>query len=150
MATYHKPLVQIERRFRASPERVFDAWLDPAMIGRWMFGPALRDEEILRLSLDAQVGGAFSFVVRRQGEEIDHVGRYLYMNRPWRLVFTWGIAGASAEEARVSVDLLPIGMECELTLTHELHPHWADYESRTKAGWTKMLDALGSILSTTK
>jgi uncharacterized protein YndB with AHSA1/START domain len=143
MTTYHNPLVQIERRFAVLPERVFDAWLDPAMIGRWMFG----NEDIVRLSLDAHVGGAFSFAVRRQGKEIDHVGRYLYMRRPWRLVFTWGIAGASMEESRVSVDLLPVGMDCELTLTHELSPHWADHESRTKAGWTTMLDALETVLA---
>jgi uncharacterized protein YndB with AHSA1/START domain len=37
--------VCVVRRFSASPERVFDAWLDPAMVGRFMFGPGLRDEE---------------------------------------------------------------------------------------------------------
>lgn len=142
----HKVHVRVERRFDASPERVFDAWLDPEMIGRWMFGPALRDEEIVRLSVDARVGGSFSFVVRRQGEEIDHVGRYLHMNRPRRLVFTWGVAGVSVDESRVIVDILPIGAGCELTLTHELHQSWADYASRTEAGWIKMLDALASIL----
>ena len=65
--------VRVTCRFGAGPERVFDAWLDPEMIGSWMFGPALRDEEVLRIALDARSGGSFSFVVRRQGEEIDHM-----------------------------------------------------------------------------
>jgi hypothetical protein len=37
--------------------------------------------------------------------------------------------------------------ECRtITLTYELHPDWADYASRTGAGWTKMLDALAATL----
>jgi uncharacterized protein YndB with AHSA1/START domain len=136
--------VRVTRRFSASPERVFDAWLNPGMIGRWMFGPALREEEVVRISLDARLGGAFSFVVRRQGEEIDHVGEYLVIDRPLRLVFTWGIA--QGDSSRVIIDIVPLKTGCELTLTHELHPDWADYASRTEAGWTKMLDALATTL----
>lgn len=90
MSTAPRINVRVTRRYTAPPERVFDAWLDAEMIGKWMFGPALRDEEIVRLSLDARVGGSFSFVVRRQGEEIDHMGEYLEIDRPRRLVFTWG------------------------------------------------------------
>ncbi|WP_335342470.1 SRPBCC domain-containing protein [Polycladomyces zharkentensis] len=62
------------------------------MIGKWMFGPAHpeREEEVVRISLDPRVGGSFSFVVRRQGQEMDHVGEYLEIERPRRLVFTWG------------------------------------------------------------
>jgi uncharacterized protein YndB with AHSA1/START domain len=59
--------VVVTHRFAASPERVFDAWLDPALIGQWMFGPAVREEEVLRLATDPRVGGSFSFLVRRQG-----------------------------------------------------------------------------------
>lgn len=141
------PIVRVIRRFSASPERVFDAWLAPEMIGRWMFGPGLRDEEVLRLEVDPRVGGSFSFLVRRQGQEIDHVGKYREIDRPRRLVFTWGVAGASAEESRVIIDIVPLEIGCELTLTHEMHPKWADYASRTEAGWTKMLDALAATLS---
>ncbi len=146
MTTQHKLHVLVERRFNAAPGRVFDAWLDPAMIGRWMFGPDVRDEEVVRLTNDPRVGKSFSFVVRRQGNEIDHVGRYLHIHRPWRLVFTWGIAGMSADESRVTVDILPAGSGCELTLTHELLPQWADYADRTEAGWITMLDALARAL----
>lgn len=140
------PLVRVTRRFSASPERVFDAWLDPDLIGRWMFGPALRDEEVLRLAIDARVGGSFSFLVRRQGAELDHVGTYREIDRPRRLVFTWGIAGESVEESVVTIDVVPLATGSELTLTHELDPKWADYASRTEAGWTKMLDALAGTL----
>jgi uncharacterized protein YndB with AHSA1/START domain len=80
--------VCVTRRFDAAPDRVFDAWLNPELIRAWMFGPAVRGEEVVRITNDPRVGGSFSFVVRRQGEEINHVGEYLEIQRPWRLVFT--------------------------------------------------------------
>jgi uncharacterized protein YndB with AHSA1/START domain len=138
--------VPITRRFSARPERVFDAWLDDRMIGRWMFGPVLRDEEVLRIAVDARVGGSFSFLVRRQGAEIDHIGKYLKIDRPRRLAFTWGIAKESEDESRVTIDIVTQQTGCELTLTHQPAPKWADYASRTEAGWTRMLEALGELL----
>lgn len=139
--------VRVTRRFSASPEQVFDAWLDPVMIGKWMFGPALREEEVVRITLDPRVGGSFSFVVLRQGQEIDHVGEYLEIDRPRRLVFTWGISQDSPESSRVIIYIVPLENGCELTLTHELHPNWADYKSQTENAWTKMFDALAATLS---
>lgn len=138
--------VGVSRHFNVSPERLFDAWLDPEMIGKWMFGPALREEEVLRIVADARVGGSFSFLVRRQGQEIDHVGKYREIDRPRRLVFTWGIAGDSQDESLVVVEIVPQGAGAELTLTHEMEPKWADYASRTEAAWAKMLDALDAAL----
>lgn len=146
MNTEPRVNVCVKRRFDAPPERVFDAWLDARLIGHWMFGPALRDEEVVRLALDPRVGGAFSFLVRRRGQEIDHVGKYLEISRPRRLIFTWGIAGESTDESSVIVDIAPQGKGCELTLTHVMDPRWAEYAARTEAGWTKMLDALSKVL----
>lgn len=139
-------LARVTRRFGASPERVFEAWLDPEMIGAWMFGPAVRDEEIVRIAVDARVGGSFSFVVRRQGDEVDHIGEYLELVPPRRLAFTWGVKQAATDMSRVSIDFLPMEPGCELTLVHELHPDWADYLGRTEAAWTKMLEALATRL----
>src|SRR5438552_4671695 len=136
----------VTRRFSAEPERVFDAWLDAGMLGKWMFGPAVREEEVARLDLDPREGGSFSFVVRRKGEEIDHVGKYVEIDRPRRLVFTWGVPKQSPNSARVLVDIIPLDTGCQLNLTHELHPDCADYASRTQAAWTKMLEALADTL----
>lgn len=146
MSSESPAIVQITRRFNASPERVFDAWLDPALIGQWMFGPRLREEEIVHLQTDARLGGAFSFLVRRQGHAIDHVGIYQEFDRPRRLVFTWGIAGESAGDSRVIVEFAPVDSGCLLTLTHEMHPKWAEYRDRTQAGWTRMTDTLAAVL----
>jgi uncharacterized protein YndB with AHSA1/START domain len=76
--------------FSVPAERVFDAFLDKKMIGRFMFGPGIRDEEIISLENEPWVGGSFSYVVRRQQKTFDHTGEYIEIDRPHRLVFTWG------------------------------------------------------------
>jgi uncharacterized protein YndB with AHSA1/START domain len=112
---------------------------------RWMFGPVIRDEEIVRLTVDPRVGGKFSFVVRRQGAEIDHVGEYLEIDRPTRLVFTWGTADNLPETTRVTIEIAPRDSGCELTLTHDMDRKWADYAARTEQGWRTMLEALARV-----
>ncbi|MEP7209529.1 MAG: SRPBCC family protein, partial [Alphaproteobacteria bacterium] len=87
-----KPAAVAVQTFKAPPERVYDAVLDPAMIARFMFGPLLREEEILHIRNEPKVGGAFSFKVRRGETEIDHVGKYLELDRPRRIAFTWAVA----------------------------------------------------------
>lgn len=139
----------VTRRFNATAERVFDAWLRPDVLDQWMFGPAVRDEEIIHLAVDPRVGGAFSFLVQRGEEEIDHVGKYLELARPRRLVFTWMVVGA-AVGSRVLVDIEPHSADCELTLTHELHPDWAHFVSQAETSWSTMLDALAVALDATR
>ncbi len=141
------PTVQVIRVLPATAERVFDAWIDPAWLARWMFGPEVRDETIVALRVDARVGGDFSFRVARQGQEIDHVGRYEVLDRPRLLVFTWGIAGQAEGGSRVRVSIEARGSSCELTLTHTLDPRWAEYAERTRAGWSHMVEQLDKRLS---
>ena len=82
-----KPAAVAVQTFTASIEAVYDALLDREMIGRFMFGPLLRDEQIVHICLDARIGGAFSYKVRRGGKDIDHVGRFTELERPRRIVF---------------------------------------------------------------
>jgi len=140
-------VVRVTQDFSASPERVFDAWFDPDQIGQWMFGPRLRDEEIVHLKTDPRVGGTFSFLVKRQGMAIDHVGTYREIERPRRIVFTWGIAGSSADESVVEIGIAANASGCTLTLTHHMDAKWAEYADRTHAGWTTMLKALDRVFS---
>ncbi len=148
MTTPSTVAVHVTRRFAVAAERVFDAWLDADLIARWMFGPDVRDEAIVRIQLDARVGGRFSFVVRRGADEIDHVGTYLAVERPRHLAFTWAIAPEDGDPSRVTIDVAPDGDGCVLTLTHEMPARWAEYASRTEAGWTTMLGAMQRTLDT--
>ncbi len=141
-----RPQVKIVKEFNASAETVFDAWLDTEIIGRWMFGPGLRDEEIVALNTNPEVGGTFSFVVHRDGEELDHKGTYREIDRPNRLVFTWGVNEEAGDESVVTIDITPTEDGCRLKLVHEMAPKWEEYRERTKEGWTLMLDKLKEVL----
>ena len=61
-------LVHVAREFDVSPARVFDAWLDPELIGRWMFGPALRDETVLRIAVEPARADGSRSCARRPGD----------------------------------------------------------------------------------
>jgi uncharacterized protein YndB with AHSA1/START domain len=93
------------------------------------------------------VGGSFSFVVRRQDNEIDHIGKYLEIDRPRHLVFTWGIVQDSGDSSRVIIEIIALEPGSELTLTHEMDPEWGEYEDRTRDAWSKMLQVLDDTLS---
>jgi uncharacterized protein YndB with AHSA1/START domain len=142
-----KTMVRAVYHFAASPEQVFDAWLDPKWLDRWMFGRAIRDEEIVHLKTDPRVGGTFSFKVRRGGQEIDHIGTYRQIERPRLLVFTWGVVGESEDESVLTVEISPKDGGSELNLLHELDPKWADFAKRTQESWAKMLNALDKALA---
>ena len=134
--------VRVTRRFDASPERVFDAWLDPESARRWLF--ATPTGAMARAEIDARVGGSFVFVDRRDGEDVEHVGRYEEIARPRRLVFSFAVPKYSPDQSRVTVEIRPDGDGCELTLTAEHVP--AEWASRTEEGWRTILDALAERL----
>ena len=133
--------------FSVPAEQVFDAFLDKNMIGRFMFGPEIREEEIVSLQNEPRVGGSFSYVVRRQGKTFSHIGEYIEIDRPHRLVFTWGVKQDPANtQSRIVIEILPIIAGCELTLTHEMPRGQEDFVEKGKAAWGKMIDKLTEIL----
>lgn len=135
--------IRVSHRFNAPAERVFDAWLDPKTVGRWLF--ATSDGEIVRADIDAKVGGRFVITDRRDGEDVEHTGEYLEIARPHRLVFTFGVPKYSDVFSRVTVEITPLETGCELVLTNEgLLP---EYESRTAEGWTMILASLERTLA---
>jgi len=136
------PAIRITRRFDASAERVFDAWLRPETASQWLF--ATPDGKMVRCEMDARVGGKFVITEHRDGEDVEHTGKYLEIRRPTRLVFTFAVPKYSSQETRVSLDIVSLAAGCELTLTHEqVLPEWA---SRTQEGWKKILDGLDNVL----
>jgi uncharacterized protein YndB with AHSA1/START domain len=138
----------VTHRFTASAERVYDAWLDPHWIGRWMYGPPVRNERIVRLATEPRVGGRYSYVVDRQGLQVDHVGEYLELDRPQLLVFTWGTRASLPDTSRVVVEIAArADGGCDLTLTHVMGTAWADYSDKVAASWRLMLGTLDRTLT---
>src|SRR2546428_5593209 len=118
MTTKSNAVARVTRRYGASPERVFDAWLDPSTARRFLF--TIPTGEIVRAEIEPRVGGTFHVVDRRNGSDVDHEGTYLEIDRPRHLKFEY--SADRSDRSRVSVDIAPSGAGCVVKLSHELHP----------------------------
>jgi uncharacterized protein YndB with AHSA1/START domain len=134
--------VRLVRHFDASPERVFDAWIDPETSSKWLF--TMPTSESHSAEIDARVGGKYTITDRREGNDYTAVGEYLEISRPNRLVFTFGMPQFSPEFDRITVEIVPDGSGCQLTLIQE--DLRKGYEKSTKRGWSKMMDQLAVAL----
>ncbi|SPM26767.1 SRPBCC family protein [Mycobacterium terramassiliense] len=118
---------------RATPERVFELFTDPAQFGQWMAAGA---------TLDATPGG----VVRWTHPNGDTVsGRYVEVDPPRRIVFTYGWeradVGIPPGSTTVEVDLIP--QPDGTTLVKLVHRGLDDGAAEAHdGGWTHYLDRL--------
>jgi uncharacterized protein YndB with AHSA1/START domain len=138
--------VRVSETFEASPERVFDAWLEPEIAGRWLFATASRP--MTSVTIDARAGGAFRFVDRNDGGHVEHSGVYLEIVRPWRLAFTLSTDDGPQAMTRVVAEIVPSRARkgsCALILAHEDVP--GQFADRFEARWTGMLYGLGLMLN---
>jgi uncharacterized protein YndB with AHSA1/START domain len=125
---------RVPRTYDASAERVFDAWTDPASVKAWLAGGA-------RASVDARVDGLFYIEMPWEGRIFPHYGRYLRVERPRVLEFTWMSEGTEGKESVVTIELVARGKQTELVLTHEGLPSEANAESH-RGGWSDFAEQL--------
>jgi len=137
--------VSITHRFRHPAERVFDAWLDPTIAARFLF--ATEPGSVVRCEIDARVGGRFTIVDRRAEDgDVLHEGEYLELDRPGRLVFTFGVPKYSPDFDVVTIEITPTPNGCELVLTHQYAPAPEWPEESVVKGWTGILTGLEGAL----
>jgi uncharacterized protein YndB with AHSA1/START domain len=148
-------IVRVQRAYACTAEAVYDAWLDPQLAGRFWFAtpPA---GHVVRCEIEPGVNGRFTIVDRRPLEaapqehiDVEHSGRFLQLDRPRRIAFSFGLPQFQSHETAVIIDIEPQGDGCELTLRHDLGP--ADEETRemlerAEQGWTTMLANLEQAL----
>lgn len=148
-------IVRVTHRYNAPAQRVFDAWLTPALAARFLF--ATRTGNILHCEIDPQIGGGFTVADRRpvaDGQEsffeARHRGVYVEIDRPGRLAFDLSIEPSGDTPTRVTIDVVPMGTNLsDLVLTHDLGDSAnAAVAERTRQGWTNMLGQLDKVLNT--
>lgn len=131
--------VVVTHHYEAPPERVFDAFLDVTVARRFLFATA--KGEMIVAELEPRVGGRFTFTERRPDMgDVRHVGEYLEIDRPRRLVFTFGVPQFDPRMTTVAIDIRPDGTGSVLTLTNEGVP-----EAHAKGNfdaWTCILAGL--------
>lgn len=126
--------ITVRRTISASPEELFDAWLDPVSASEIMRPGG---GEPATVSIDPTVGGAFSILMHGATKAHPHHGTYKVIDRPRRLVFTWFSESTGGKESLVTVEFKAGKGRTEVVLTHTQLPA-AMMEGHIK-GWTDIL-----------
>ena len=128
----------VSKRIAAPPARVFEAWLDPEMLAKFMT-PG-RDMTVPRAATDPVEGGRFDIAMKTANAEIPHSGTYREITRHSRLVFTWE-SPFSAPGSTVTLDFEEVEGGTQVTLKHV---KFTSEERRDNhaGGWTSILDQL--------
>lgn len=139
--------LELHRVFAHARERVFDAWRRPEALMAWMGpSPAIHAVEV---EMDFREGGHYRIAFDRGDGALQRVrGRYLTIDRPTRLAFTWiwcELSPADEVETTVIVDFSehPHG-----TCLHLRHFRFASDPERQRHadGWRGTLDKLSGYL----
>jgi len=131
----------VQRKLKASPERLFDAWTKPELMSQWFHAGEKMTTPVAET--DLKVGGPWRLVMRGQsGQEYPNHGKYLVVDRPNKLVFTWHPMGQADFETKVTLLFKKISDEfTEVTLTHEgLRDQ--DWYNKHNGGWVACFDSL--------
>lgn len=134
------------RVIAAAPDRVFAAWTDPTLLKAW-WGPtgvSCPDAEI-----DLRVGGHYRIANRfPDGRIVWIVGRFVAIEPPHRLSYTWMLEPTETpepREERVTVSFNRCGAGTEVTVQHE-RIESALLRDKHAAGWDGCLEGLAACL----
>jgi len=138
-----KPSLTLKRRLKAPPEKVYEAWTQPAQMMRWWGG---NNEASRTAETDLRVGGRFRVGFKGDnGEQHDVSGIYREVTPYSRLVFSWAWRTTPERESQVTIDIRPDADGSILTLTHEQFFNQKACDDHRR-GWGLALDQLERLL----
>ena len=146
-ATTTPPVAQltVRREISATPEELFDAFLDAESLAEFMRPGSDRHSEVVT---DPRVGGKFLINMHVKDGVIPHWGEYRELDRPRKLVFTWVSKNTNQQESVVTIHFHPVSRttpRTEVVLTQVLLP-----EAQVKGhigGWTRVMELLDELYS---
>ena len=116
-------MLELQHRYAASREDVFNAWIDPSVLRRWWAAAPTWDTPLAEV--DAREGGSYRLSMRTDAGEIHTVsGEFTEVRPPERLAYTWAwdagpeAAMVGSEHTLVVVDFLEDGTGTLVRLTH--------------------------------
>jgi uncharacterized protein YndB with AHSA1/START domain len=140
--------LRLERRFNAPAKAIFDTWTSAELLRRWW--PAGSDWETPIAEVDPRVGGELRLVMRSpEGDEFGGSGRYLEIDPPKRLVFTWSWDGHEGHEGTQLVEVELRELQDGTTSVILTNRGLGDEDSRRahRGGWEASFDNLDRVLS---
>lgn len=144
MATATMHSVRVARTIKATPEKLFQAWTDPARLKGWWHMDADGSHFVEALT-DLKVGGRYRLgMTTPDGVVHTAIGVYREITRPTKLVFTWDWEdpGSRVGETVVTIEFKDAGAgQTEVVLTHN---RFADPNraAQHEQGWNQLLKVL--------
>lgn len=145
-------MISMARRFEASPEQVFNAWVKPEMMKKWLFTSEKTNKIV---NTDLRVGGTWEVVDHRDGVDYRAIGEYQEVREPNKLVFTFEMPQFNEAVDIVRVTISAVLDATEMLFTQEIVvPHeegWSDedvdkalaeFGTQTEEGWSRMFEEL--------
>lgn len=140
--------LRTRRRYAASRERVFSAWITPEAVRRW-FIPDVSDWSGPP-EIDPRPGGRYRFCVKYLGVIFTIHGTYLEVRPPERLVFTWEWTDdpllKEDGDSLVTIEFHDREGGTEVVLTHEKLPSEAARKEHAQ-GWEGCLDQIEALVA---
>ena len=135
--------LNLEATIHAPIETVFDAWLDPQTLARFMLPqPGMPRPEVEN---EPRVGGRFEILMRHGDDLLPHKGEYLVIDRPKRLRFSWQ-SHYSPDDSTVTLDFTALDAQTtRIALTQVRFLNEEACEAH-RGGWSNILAALGELL----
>jgi len=129
----------VTRTIPAAKKTVFDAWLDPNALMKFMCpGESVT---CTKAEVDARVGGAYLIVMTAGDKELPHSGEYKTITKYDELVFSWVSPMASGGSVvTLTFEDAPDGAT-KLTLHHAGLPS-EESRSNHEGGWTRIVGIL--------
>jgi uncharacterized protein YndB with AHSA1/START domain len=141
--------LRLERLYDASPEAVFDAFVDPATQTE-LHGHGNPDWTVHRAETDVRVGGTSTYVMGPTGQEPDTETReFTVVERPHRLVFRHAMAVAEWQGRVVETEMTITFEEQDgKTLLTMVQTGFENIEDRDDfmGGWPTYLDTLKGVV----
>ena len=132
------PSLTVTKLIRAPRDKVFEAWITPAIMDRW-FCP--QDLTIVDSSTDARVGGHFHASMKGPDAVYTVRGVYRELVPGKKIVFTHRWDEPQAVDTLVTVEFADRDGGTEITLTHAQLRSQESLKGH-ELGWRSTLDAL--------
>lgn len=126
--------INLSRTVNATPDQVFNVWLDSKSPGGPWFGAQ-------RVILNPEVDGLFYHAVGHEGRMWAHYGRFTRIEKPRLIEHTWVSEATQGRETILTLTLEGRGRATEVTLRHTGVPDDAMGRGH-QDGWTYVLDAI--------
>ena len=135
----------VRRLLPASPDVVYDEWLDPVALADWM---CPRPARCRNVESEPRPGGRLRIDIEDGGAEFCVSGEYLVLDRPTRLSFSWSCSTWPDPSLKSVVDVLLEPREHAqtlMTIEHTLLP--PGFVDRHERGWAAIAQQLAAELA---